>query len=366
MQIKAADGRDADVLTLERLLDRADVPAATRKRIEGEIAQIRAGEKAERDAAYDIELYFGRSENWATIHDLRIEVDGLAAQIDHLIINRLAEIWVCESKAFAEGVSVSEHGEWSRWRNGRQTGIPSPIEQNHRHIHLLARVFDDGLVRSPKRLGFVPMKPALRSLVLVSNNARIGRPKRKVNGIEEVIKAEQLKTRLFDEFDKAPEWKLATVIGKDGLATFARDLATLHRPISFDWPARFGLGPEAKVDTPGPRPSARDALQTARSRQDASARTCQRCGREVSATVVRYCADHVETFGGGVFCMRCQPEVRARAERPLGVPAWATVLERYRTPTRLRTVARQAPFIVVIDLYGIEWYSDFRPSSEYR
>jgi hypothetical protein len=50
-----------------------------------------------------------------------------------------------------------EHGEWSRWWNGRQTGIPSPIEQNHRHIHLLERVFDDGLVRPPKRLGFMPM-----------------------------------------------------------------------------------------------------------------------------------------------------------------------------------------------------------------
>ncbi len=243
MQIKGADGRTTDVVALERLLDRPDVPGATRKRIEQEISQIRSGEKAERDAAYDIELYFGRSENWATIHDLRIEVDGLAAQIDHLIINRLAEVWVCESKAFAEGVSVNEHGEWSRWWNGRQTGIPSPIEQNHRHIHLLERVFNDGLVRAPKRLGLVPMKPTLRSLVLVSNNARIGRPRRRVSGIEEVIKAEQLKTRLFDEFDKSPEWKLATVIGKEGLAAFARDLVVLHRPITFDWPARFGLDP---------------------------------------------------------------------------------------------------------------------------
>jgi hypothetical protein len=251
MQIKAADGRNADVLALEGLVERADLQAATRNRIEQEIAQIRSGEKAEHDAAYDIELYFGRSDNWATIHDLRIEVDGLAAQIDHLIINRLAEVWVCESKAFAEGVSVNEHGEWSRWWNGRQTGIPSPIEQNHRHIHLLERVFDDGLARSPRRLGFLPMKPTLRSLVLVSNNARIGRPKRKINGIDEVIKAEQLKTRLFDEFDRSPEWKLATVIGKEGLAAFARDLAALHRPIQFDWAAKLGL-----PATPSPAPAA--------------------------------------------------------------------------------------------------------------
>jgi hypothetical protein len=257
MQFKAAERRDADVIALERLLDRAHVPATTRKRIEIEIAQIRSGEKAERAAAYDIELYFGRSDNWATIHDLRIEVDGLAAQLDHLIMNRLAEVWVCESKAFAEGVSVNEHGEWSRWWNGRQAGIPSPIEQNHRHIHLLERVFDDGLVRAPKRLGLVPMKPRLRGLVLVSNNARIGRPRRRVNGIDEVIKAEQLKARLLDEFDKSPEWKLATVIGKEGLAAFARGLVALHRPITFDWAARFGLTEVPRVSSASAPPQAR-------------------------------------------------------------------------------------------------------------
>src|SRR5205823_5521225 len=117
---------------------------------------------------------------------------------------------------------------------------------------------------------------------------------------------------------------------------------------AFDWPARFGLAPAAvdqALQSPGRVP--RDDLKAPRTRQHASAGTCERCGREVSATVVGYCNDHADEFGGRVYCMRCQPEVRARAERPVTVPAWPTVLERYRTPTRLRTVARQAPFIVV-------------------
>lgn len=76
MEIKAADSRRADIAALERLLDRTDVSPATRRRIEAEIRQVEAGQRGERDAAYDIELYFGRSPNWATIHDLRIDVDG--------------------------------------------------------------------------------------------------------------------------------------------------------------------------------------------------------------------------------------------------------------------------------------------------
>lgn len=347
MQIKAADSRHPDIVALERLLERQDVPAATRKRIEDEIRNIRAGEKGEHDAAYEIELWFGRSPHWASIHDLRIEVDGLAAQIDHVLINRFAEMWLLESKSFAEGVSVNEHGEWTRWWHRSPTGMSSPIEQNRRHIELVRRVFNDGLLRPPRRLGLVPMKPAIRSLVLVSNSARIGRPKRKIDGLDQVIKAEQLKTRLFDEFDHVPDWKMVGIIGKEGLDAFARSVAALHRPASVDWASRFGLSAAASQE------SAAQAVQTApaaprrQTGNDATRGECARCRRGVSDAVVRYCEEHVDEFGAALYCMRCQPIVRARAERPVIAPTWPTILARYRAPTRLRTVARQAPFIVV-------------------
>lgn len=347
MQIKAADSRQPDIAALERLLERPDIPAPTRRRIEAEVRTIRAGEKGEHDAAYQIELWFGRSPNWATIHDLRIEVGGLVAQIDHLIVNRLAEIWICESKSFAEGVSVNEHGEWTRWWHGRPEGMPSPIEQNRRHIELLRRAFDDGLVKSPRRLGLVPMKPAIRSLVLVSNSARIGRPKRKVDGLDQVIKAEQLKTRLFDEFDKVPAPKFVGIIGRDGLEAFATELAALHRPVTVDWEARFGL---ATASVPSGEPASRAPSSSTSNRglaRRSGGGVCNRCERPVSEAVVRYCAERTQEFGGRIYCMKCQPTVRARAERPLPAPPWPTVLARYRTPTRLRTLARKAPFIVV-------------------
>lgn len=256
MLIKAADDHEADVLELERFLARPGLAAGTRERIEAEIRNIRAGIRAERDAAYQIELYFGRAENWVTIHDLRIEVGGLVAQVDHLIINRLAEIWVCESKSFAEGVSINEYGEWSRWWHGRREGMPSPVEQNRRHIHVLETAFDDGLVPLPRRFGFAAMKPRLRGLVLVSDNARISRPRKKVDGVDQVIKAEQLKTRLFDAFDANPPSDLLRLIGKEGLENFARGLAALHRPASFDWAARFGLQREEAAEAAAAPPAA--------------------------------------------------------------------------------------------------------------
>jgi hypothetical protein len=159
--------------------------------------------------------------------------------------------------------------------------MPSPIEQNRRHIHLLERVFDDGIVRAPKRLGLVALKPRFRGLVLVSANARIGRPRRRIDGIDDVIKADQLKTRLFDEFDRAPEWTLATVIGKEGLAAFARELTALHRPILFDWAAKFGLRPVPQVK---PAPPARQPASIGLERSGKPwfvkfDGPCSRCGR---------------------------------------------------------------------------------------
>jgi hypothetical protein len=302
MQIKAADGRHQDVIELERLLDRPDVPQATRKRIEVEIRNIQAGERAEQDAAYHIELYFGRSQNWATIHDLRIEVDGLTAQIDHLLLDRTAEVWVCESKSFAEGVSINEHGEWSRWWHGKQAGMASPIEQNRRHIHLLQRVFDQGLAPLPRRLGLVPMKPRFRSLVLVSNDARITRPKRKVDGINEVIKAEQLKTRVFEQADKASALDIARVMGKEGLEQFARGLAALHRPSHVDWAARFGVPaspPPAAPSVVAP-PSAPETRRPWLVKYDGP---CSSCGRLLTKGTPAVW----DNAKRKMFCLDCRP-----------------------------------------------------------
>jgi hypothetical protein len=302
MQIKAADGRHQDVIELERLLDRPAVPQATRKRIEVEIRNIQAGERAEQDAAYHIELYFGRSQNWATIHDLRIEVDGLTAQIDHLLLDRTAEVWVCESKSFAEGVSINEHGEWSRWWHGKQAGMASPIEQNRRHIHLLQRVFDQGLAPLPRRLGLVPMKPRFRSLVLVSNDARITRPKRKVDGINEVIKAEQLKTRVFEQADKASALDIARVMGKEGLEQFARGLAALHRPSHVDWAARFGVPaspPPAAPSVVAP-PSAPETRRPWLVKYDGP---CSSCGRLLTKGTPAVW----DNAKRKMFCLDCRP-----------------------------------------------------------
>ena len=199
MQIKAADDKQADIDALEQLLGRPGIDGVVRRRIEAEIRTMRGGLAGEREAAYEIEFHFGAKANVVTIHDLRIEHDGYAAQIDHLIINRVLQIWVCESKHFVDSVAINAQGEWTRSYRGRDYGVPSPIEQNKKHIDVLEDVFKSGAVSLPRRI--FTMRPELLSLVLVSNNAVIKRPRSKVDGIDTVIKAERLKTGIYDTWD---------------------------------------------------------------------------------------------------------------------------------------------------------------------
>lgn len=145
MEIKVADDKQPQIEALTALLARTDLDAPTRKRIDQEIWNIRTGAKGEREAAYEIEFHCRNNRNVMTIHDLRIECDGRVAQIDHLVITRLFEIWVCESKWFSEGVSINDHAEWVAYYGSKPRGIASPIEQNKRHIAVLNDVFARGL-----------------------------------------------------------------------------------------------------------------------------------------------------------------------------------------------------------------------------
>lgn len=158
MQLKSADDRQPQVDALTVLLARPDIPSPTRQRIEQEIRNIKAGQRAENDAAYQIEFYAANNPNVMTIHDLRVSCNGRVAQIDHLIITRRFEFWVCESKRFAEGVEINEHGEWSAIYGEQKRGIPSPIEQNKPSNRSPA-----GRVRKAPRRASTPSRPCGRA-----------------------------------------------------------------------------------------------------------------------------------------------------------------------------------------------------------
>lgn len=291
MILKEQEDRDGDLDFLAGLLSRPALSGAQRRRIESEIQRIRAGDLGERTAAWELKVHYGPSPNWVVLNDLRIEHDGLVAQIDHLMINRVLDVWLLESKSVRNGVTINEQGEFSTWRDRRPVGMASPIEQNAKHIRVLKLALDAGRVQFPQRLG-VTLKPRLRSLVLIADGI-IKRPTTPVPGIETVIRVEHLSRQLQAEAENARARDIARLVGSDTLEGLGRQFLAMHVPIRLDWERRLGLG----ADVPEP-------VQPVAS--EPPARNCAACSVPVSAGIADYCRVNARRFGGAVLCMACQ------------------------------------------------------------
>ena len=325
MIIKGPDENESKIATLEGLRGRRDASAGVRKRIDQELRNIRAGIKGEEESAYEIDFHFGASKNYVVIHDLRIECEGRVAQIDHLVINRFLEVWVCESKHFSEGIGINEQGECSAFFKNKPYGVASPFEQNKKHIMVLGSLFKTGMVQLPKRLGFA-IKPNMTSVVLVSKKARISRPKAKVEDVESIIKNDQFRS-LIDraiDGDNNP-LTMAKMIGSNTLETLARAIAAQHKPVEFRWAAKFGFaetsleeapGPVATAAaTPPPLPSPGVAADREADRAPVAAEgvkkpkkklICGKCQAPVELKVARFCWFNKARFGENIYCRECQ------------------------------------------------------------
>ena len=131
MLIKSADNKNSQLAILQNLLSHERVPAEKKQLIEREVRNLSIGIATERQAAFEIDFYAAPSKNLFVIHDLRLEIGGRVAQIDHILMNRAFEVFVVETKTFSTGLSINDRGEFSTFYDGKERGIPSPVEQMH-------------------------------------------------------------------------------------------------------------------------------------------------------------------------------------------------------------------------------------------
>lgn len=240
MLLKSADNKDDQIIDLERLVSTA--PADKKAKIEQELRNVRAGLKGEQEAAYLIDFGLKDSRNTLVLHDLRFEIDGRVAQIDHLLLHRTLTVYALETKSFHAGLKITEEGEFMRWNGFKKTyeGMASPVAQNDRHIAVLKDVFEQ--VDMPTRLG-LRLGPTFESYILVSPNARVDRPKK--YDTSRVLKADMLMDALDKRFEKEGVFErlasTAKLVSFETLNDIGQQLIKRHQPASFNYAARFGL-----------------------------------------------------------------------------------------------------------------------------
>jgi hypothetical protein len=242
MIIKSMDSKQEALDELSSLLKEKLRPSQNFF-IERELKIMRSGVHGEKDSAYYLNFYFGNSKKWVVIHDLRIEHEDQVAQIDHLLINRLFDFYVLESKNFSYEIKITSEGEFQVFDGKQYFGIPSPIEQNKRHIHLLSQFLRDYKIL-PKRVG-ITIRPKFMNYILISPESIITRPSKKEFNTSMVIKADTLRTKIDEEVEKIkPIDGLSSVSKLCSFATIeevAKKIVSFHKPIKIDFKAKFGL-----------------------------------------------------------------------------------------------------------------------------
>jgi hypothetical protein len=302
MVIKKMDSKEQEIGELETLL-KSKLNLYQQFQIERELKAMKSGIQGEHDSAYYIDFYFGNSKNWAVIHDLRLEHRGQVAQIDHLLMNRLFDIYVLESKNYSYKLKINPDREFEIYYGKRYIGIPSPIEQNKRHQHLL-----ESFLRSydilPERLGF-SIRPRIKNFVLVSPKCTIMRPPEKRFDTSCVIKADTLRTKIDQEVEKTnPLTDIITIsklCSSSTLQRVAKRLASFHSPLRIDFISKFGLS--AQSFSKG---------QNERTAKEIEPRKyfCSGCNKVISERVANYCLQNRGKFGGKAYCFKCQRKER--------------------------------------------------------
>jgi hypothetical protein len=203
-------------------------------------------------------------------------------------------------------VAINNSGEFTLKSGSHSFGIPSPIEQNKRHIFLLEKfITTHGL--TPSRLG-LPVVPRYRSLILMSPKSVITRPDRKTFDTDIVIKADALRTKIDEFVDRMNPLQDLAALGKFSkiktVAEFAESLRSQHSSTSIDYRKKFGIQ------------AGTDPIQTVIDRSNGTGEQrekkyyCFKCRKAIPDNVARFCWNNKERFGGKAFCYECQSRVK--------------------------------------------------------
>jgi len=300
MLIKDIDSKDNDIAKLEELLKLGNLTANQKSLIKKEINAIKKGIQGEKESAYYINFYFKDSKNWVVIHDLRIEHNEKVAQIDHILINRLFDIYLLESKNYSYNLEINEFEEFNLFKDDKFFSIPSPVEQNRRHQFLFSKFLEDKDLL-PKRLS-IPIQPKFYNYVLISPYSIIKR----ANGknldklLSQVIKADRIRRVIdknVDEIGVLDSFISASkMVSFNTIIDFAKKIVSYHKPIEINWEAKFGINKsEQNINTKAELSQKRYF--------------CAKCKKIISKKEAKYCFENRAKFKGKAYCYNCQKRI---------------------------------------------------------
>ena len=317
MLLKQADDKSRRLALLEDLQQSSLLDARQKRWLREELLRCRKGIQGERESAHHLDSYFKGRDTHVLIHDLRLVVDGDVAQIDHLLINRAGHFYLIETKNYAGHVSVNAHGEFTVRYDQDCYGVPSPLEQSHRHERILLRLLE--------RLDIAPRtdkQPPVHHLVMMHPKAIIQRPDSREFDTSFLIKADQFPSWHKQFIDGtgvgAAFMLLANLRSQETIRGWGEKLLRQHRPDDllalpeFMRPCAVAQAEARETATAAKQVPAVAPLREAPARVEAQSAdsakklVCARCGAKISFAEGRFCWGRPQRFGGLQYCREHQ------------------------------------------------------------
>lgn len=264
---------------------------------------IAAGVAAEKDAKWYIDRAFHGSGNYRVIHDVLLKDHRSESwcQIDHLVVGRLGQFLVLETKSSVEGISIhAENGAWSILYQGKPKPMKSPIEQNARHIEVLRAYLHD-CDAMPRRLG-IAIKPTFENWILVQPGARLPQE----YGGARLVQRDHLQKefeRYADLFPVKEIFKLMSLEAMKSIVDFIIVESRKNKSIRDREAPPESQNSQAEAQ--GAAPPSSGQSQERRSLNKV-ATPCAECGSALSSKEVSFCRFNFTKLGRRYLCRSCQ------------------------------------------------------------
>lgn len=241
------------------------------------------GRAAEEQMAFYFKRFFGNDPNVLVLNGIRLEADGDAAQVDHLVIHSHG-LAIVESKSVHGKIQIKDDGQWIRWFNGNQSrGMASPITQ----ARLQERFFRQVLGKAAKNEALFA-KINVDLYVAISDSGVILWPQS--GQVAGICKADQVPDKIVESIKAkatAPDTMPLSATNREKIAAF---LVAANKPLirAADQPAEV----VAEV-------LATEQVLAARSSSVGSKpHVCKHCGSELLE--IRYAYTYF------FFCQKCE------------------------------------------------------------
>jgi len=303
MLIKSADDKSKRLALLQDLQQSLMLDTRQKEWLRDELRRCKAGMDGERAAAFYLDGHYKDGQNNVLLHDLRFQVDGEVAQIDHLVINRTGYMVLIETKNYSGDVEVNAHGEFTVRYGKERYGIPSPYEQSRRHARILGKLLErlEISTRTDKL-------PEFHNVVMMHPKAIIERPDPKALDTSFLIKADQFPAwheKLVDGIGTGGIFKaLFNVRSPDTIKEWGEKLKRQHRPQDLlDLPPFMQPKPAAPVPAAQPKAEPPPAVDESLAKK----LICDHCRAKISYPEGKFCWNNVKRFGGLQYCRGHQP-----------------------------------------------------------